>query len=479
MVLSYRPLSTTGLLHLSAFFICVAVAASELESRAQHRPPLDPVDCSLSQWSSWTRCDPCLKKRFRYARLLQPSQFGGEPCHELGRDEESCAPPPRYTCRSPTPLCQGFQCTSSGRCVLEGLRCNGDDDCGDGSDEKTCKKLFKACNQQTEEYYGIENLAKGINVLNSNLEGLVLDNRYYAGGCSPHFIQDIRFRKPYNLQHYTLETKGSYDFKLEAYESYEKYSEHTMRATLSKTSVSFGIAVPGVFELGFNYNDSKYKKSEKKLRRYSGTKSQFIHAHSQLELVRYALKSENLMLHMDFLSRLRALPLEYTYGEYRQLYSDYGTHYITEATLGGDFDYTLIFNKENLEKSGYTLNDAKTCVQVALKVGANIKGVYVSAGLSGGGCSGLLKEFGGQKWINSVINATDLRSPLGRREQTAAVVLKPPSVVCGAFAAPPMWFILKRVTEDSVSSMRLKPESLHATSLPFSSTPVLKVLAAR
>ncbi|XP_076866420.1 complement component C8 beta chain isoform X1 [Brachyhypopomus gauderio] len=403
MVLSYRPLSTTGLLHLSAFFICVAVAASELESRAQHRPPLDPVDCSLSQWSSWTRCDPCLKKRFRYARLLQPSQFGGEPCHELGRDEESCAPPPRYTCRSPTPLCQGFQCTSSGRCVLEGLRCNGDDDCGDGSDEKTCKKLFKACNQQTEEYYGIENLAKGINVLNSNLEGLVLDNRYYAGGCSPHFIQDIRFRKPYNLQHYTLETKGSYDFKLEAYESYEKYSEHTMRATLSKTSVSFGIAVPGVFELGFNYNDSKYKKSEKKLRRYSGTKSQFIHAHSQLELVRYALKSENLMLHMDFLSRLRALPLEYTYGEYRQLYSDYGTHYITEATLGGDFDYTLIFNKENLEKSGYTLNDAKTCVQVALKVGANIKGVYVSAGLSGGGCSGLLKEFGDSEMHSSFV----------------------------------------------------------------------------
>lgn len=80
--------------------------------------------------------------------------------------------------------------------------------------------------------------------------------------------------------------------------------------------------------------------------------NQFIHAHSRLELARYSLKADNLMLHPEFLTHLRALPLEYTYGEYRQLYSDYGTHYITEATLGGDFDYTLILNKENMAKAG-------------------------------------------------------------------------------------------------------------------------------
>ncbi len=81
-------------------------------------------------------------------------------------------------------------------------------------------------------------------------------------------------------------------------------------------------------------------------------KKKFIRAHSELEVVRYALKTSDLMLHPEFMSRLQALPLEYTYGEYRQLYSDFGTHFIREATLGGDFEYTIVFNDETLEKLG-------------------------------------------------------------------------------------------------------------------------------
>lgn len=58
------------------------------------------------------------------------------------------------------------------------------------------------------------------------------------------------------------------------------------------------------------------------------------------------------MLHPEFFLRLRALPQSYNYGEYRQIYRDYGTHYITEATLGGDYEYTVILDKEKLEKTG-------------------------------------------------------------------------------------------------------------------------------
>lgn len=58
------------------------------------------------------------------------------------------------------------------------------------------------------------------------------------------------------------------------------------------------------------------------------------------------------MLHPEFLQRLRSLPQAYVYGEYRQIYRDYGTHYVTEAALGGEYDHTIILNKDRLAKSG-------------------------------------------------------------------------------------------------------------------------------
>ena len=140
------------------------------------------------------------------------------------------------------------------------------------------------------------------------------------------------------------------------------------------------------------------------------------------------------MLHPDFAGRLRALPLEYTYGEYRQIYSDFGTHYITEATLGGEYDLTIIINKQKLVASGtvipsgsisdivllhdsmansflpfhegYDLTDTKRCVEAGLKLGVNIKGVYVSVGASGGSCKGLLTEMGGETFWHLPLNPT-------------------------------------------------------------------------
>uniref|UniRef100_A0A8C7YED2 Complement component C8 beta chain n=1 Tax=Oryzias sinensis TaxID=183150 RepID=A0A8C7YED2_9TELE len=375
------------------------ITASDVESGVRHARAVvnpvvvQPVDCVLSEWSAWSPCDVCQKKRYRFAKLQQPSQFGGEPCKFHGREEEACAVSARYTCDS-VPLCEGFLCTHTGRCVHRTLQCNGEDDCGDMSDEVGCKKVSKPCREEAEEYWGIENLAKGINVLNSDLEGVVLDNRYYAGSCLPHYIQDVPFRKPYNLQQYTLQTKGSYDFTLQSFESYSDFMQYTMSEHSTQVSFSLGFGVPGVFNFGFNFKDSKYSKSVSQIRRASSKTNSFIRAKAELELAQYILKSEDLVLHPEFLRRLRSLPQSYVYGEYRQIYRDFGTHYITEAALGGDFEHTIILNKEKLEQSDYSLEEYKKCVQVGFNVGANIYGVYVSGGVEGGSCDGLLNEMG-------------------------------------------------------------------------------------
>ncbi|KAL8178599.1 UNVERIFIED_CONTAM: Complement component C8 beta chain [Gekko kuhli] len=86
--------------------------------------------------------------------------------------------------------------------------------------------------------------------------------------------------------------------------------------------------------------------------------SKFIHGHSELEVAKYRLKTRDLMLHYEFFQRLLHLPLEYSYGEYRELYRDYGTHYITEATLGGIYDYTLMMNGEELQRAGDLAEEA-------------------------------------------------------------------------------------------------------------------------
>lgn len=45
----------------------------------------------------------------------------------------------------------------------------------------------------------------------------MLDNRYYGGSCLPTYIQDVRFRKPHNLQQYTLQVTLSMDLKTRSF----------------------------------------------------------------------------------------------------------------------------------------------------------------------------------------------------------------------------------------------------------------------
>uniref|UniRef100_A0A667ZFW7 Complement component C8 beta chain n=1 Tax=Myripristis murdjan TaxID=586833 RepID=A0A667ZFW7_9TELE len=397
---------------------------------------VQPVDCVLSEWSRWTRCDTCQKKRYRYAKLTQPSQFGGEPCNFHGREEEPCTVPDRYTCDN-IPLCEGFLCTQTGRCIPRTLQCNGEDDCGDMSDEVGCRNVHKACRHEAEEYWGIENLT-------------LINTDSFPIGRSVRILWALLTQILLSIH---MQTKGSYDFALESYESYSEFMDHTIEERTSKTSISFGFAIPGIAEFGFNYNDNKYSKSEKKIRRASGKTNSFVQATAKLELAQYILKSDGLMLHPEFLQRLRSLPQAYVYGEYRQIYRDYGTHYVTEATLGGDYEHTIILNKEKLENTDYSLEQYKNCVQMGLKLGANIKGVYVSVGVEGGSCDGLLNEMGEDTALGSVVEDFVAVVRGGNSESITALVSK-------KLPTPQ----LMRLWGDAV---HYNPEFIHRTTRPL------------
>ncbi|XP_032158966.1 complement component C8 beta chain [Mustela erminea] len=359
-----------------------------------------PLDCELSSWSSWTTCDPCQKKRYRHVYLLQPSQFYGEPCNFSDKEVEDCVT--SRPCKSQL-RCEGFVCAQTGRCVNRRLLCNGDNDCGDQSDEANCKKILKKCQHEMEQYWAIGRLASGINMFTNRFEGPVLDHRYYAGGCSPHYILNTRFRKPYNVESYSPQTQGKYEFALTEYESYSDFEKNVTETEESKFSFSFGFKIPGIVELGMNLKDENSKQFIRRIKRFSHTKSSFLHARSDLEVAHYRLKARSLMLHYEFLQRVKLLPLEYSYGEYRDLFRDFGTHYITEAVLGGIYEYTLIMKKEAMEKADYSLKHVHACAQMGFRVGAALKVAYVKLGVSMELCQDILREIGERNKRNTMV----------------------------------------------------------------------------
>ncbi|XP_042849782.1 complement component C8 beta chain [Panthera tigris] len=327
--------------------------------------------------------------QYRHAYLLRPSQFNGEPCNFSDKEVEDCVT--SRPCRSQV-QCEGFVCAQTGRCVNRRLLCNGDNDCGDQSDEANCRRIYKKCQHEMDQYWAIGRLASGINLFTNSFEGPVLDHRYYAGGCSPHYILNTRFRKPYNVESYTPQTQGKYEFVLTEYESYSDFERSITERGKSMSSSGFGFKIPGIFEVGISSASAKGKHFIRRIKRFSHTKSTFLHARSDLEVARYKLKPRSLMLHYELLQRVKLLPLEYSYGEYRDLFRDFGTHYITEAVLGGIYEYTLIMNKEAMERADYSLKDVQACAKNDFKIGAAIEEVYVSLGVSVGTCQGILRE---------------------------------------------------------------------------------------
>ncbi|XP_019812940.2 complement component C8 beta chain isoform X2 [Bos indicus] len=394
--------------------------AKTRQTRSVDVTPL-PIDCELSSWSSWTTCDPCQKKRYRHAYLIRPSQFHGEQCNFSDKEVEDCVS--NRPCRSQV-RCEGFMCAQTGRCINRRLLCNGDNDCGDQSDEANCRKTYKKCQQEMEQYWAIGSLASGINLFTNNLEGPVLDHRYYAGLCSPHYILNTRFRKPYNVENFIPQTRGKYDFTLTEYESYSDFEHNVTGTAISKSSFSLGFKIAGIFELGYSSMSNIGQHFISRIKRFSHTKSKFLHARSDLEVAHYKLKTRNLMLHHEFLQRVKQLPLEYSYGEYRDLFRDFGTHYITEAVLGGIYEYTLIMNKEAMDRGDYSLKNIHDCAKHDFKIGAAITSVYLKLGVSEAKCSDILNEIKDRNKKDSMVKDLVVLVRGGASEYVTALAYK-------------------------------------------------------
>ena len=75
--------------------------------------------------------------------------------------------------------------------------------------------------------------------------------------------------------------------------------------------------------------------------------------HQVLPVATFRVRApEDLVLSGSFLKYLNALPLEYNYPLYRDIFRRFGTHYYGSGSLGGEYEMIYQYDTETVSSSG-------------------------------------------------------------------------------------------------------------------------------
>uniref|UniRef100_A0AAQ6A7E0 Complement component 6 n=1 Tax=Amphiprion ocellaris TaxID=80972 RepID=A0AAQ6A7E0_AMPOC len=287
-----------------------------------------PINCQLTEFSPWSDCSPCAKKQFRTRSVQKPSQFGGSDCSPELTEERPCFP--STECKLAAVECRDdFKC-ENGRCINSTLTCNKQNDCGDNSDEKDCDNFKIVCPVEKRVAPGADLVGNGFDALAEEPRGAVLDNMFMGGSCTIKRPRStlLYHRVPYNFQ----------DFEIKVVFGVRKSCK-----VLLIFSVGCSLLVPRMFFLKEAFEASKKKDSK------------FFRVHQILPVSTFKVKEPgDLVLSLPFRQFLHALPLEYSYALYREIFQRFGTHYYSSGTLGGHYDLLYQYSREELKSSGTT-----------------------------------------------------------------------------------------------------------------------------
>uniref|UniRef100_A0A3B5LD03 Complement component 6, duplicate 1 n=1 Tax=Xiphophorus couchianus TaxID=32473 RepID=A0A3B5LD03_9TELE len=279
-----------------------------------------PINCVLSEFSQWSDCSPCARKQFRTRSVVRPSQFGGSECSVELTEERPCYP--SKECQLPPVDCRGdFKC-GNGRCINSTLTCNKQNDCGDNSDERDCGAFSVVCPSERRPAPGVDLVGNGFDFLAEEPRGGVLDNMFMGGSCIIRRPQStlLYHRMPYNFK--TFDIKVAVDYLL-------------LKPFLSSSS-------------SLTSSKAAFEASKKK-------DSKFFRVHQLLPISNFTVKDPQDLVHsLPFLQFLHALPLDYNYALYREIFQRFGTHYYSSGKLGGHYDLLYQYSREEIRSSGYT-----------------------------------------------------------------------------------------------------------------------------
>uniref|UniRef100_A0A1A7WWC9 Complement component 6 n=2 Tax=Iconisemion striatum TaxID=60296 RepID=A0A1A7WWC9_9TELE len=321
-----------------------------------------PINCLLSEFSSWSDCSPCAKKQFRTRSVVIPSQFGGSSCSEELKEDRPCYP--SKLCQLPPVDCRDdFKC-DNGRCINSTLTCNRQNDCGDNSDERDCGSVSIVCPAEKQVAPGADLVGNGFDALAETPRGAVLDNMFMGGSCIIRRPEStlLYHRVPHNFKSLDIKVGVVEDFSTEPQPlisesvTLKRSTSSTQGSKLEGGALFLLLFFHSSSRSGLASNSAAFEASKKK-------DSKFFRVHQILPVSTFTVKDpQDLVLSLPFLQFLHALPLDYNYALYREIFQRFGTHYYSSGKLGGNYDLLYQYSRQELTTSGETDENTQGCL---------------------------------------------------------------------------------------------------------------------
>uniref|UniRef100_A0A3B4ZPD8 Complement component C7-like n=1 Tax=Stegastes partitus TaxID=144197 RepID=A0A3B4ZPD8_9TELE len=290
------------------------------------------VHCQWGPYGSWSECDGCTKLQTRSRAMSVYAQFGGNPCYGERTETRSCET--TQGCPLEDGCGDRFRCRS-GKCVSQSLVCNGDQDCEeDGHDERVCGvRNFVLCSHSVLPP-NIELLGLGFDVVTGKRRASVINTKSFGGQCRPIYSANHRafYRLPISLIRYNVLVKVQNDFSDEMFTSTWHYAKDIVnRQTVTGTTSGYH---------NYDFHESHDKNQVCRNHKLLVLKN-------DIELVQFQSNSpQYLPISEELWKALAKLPSVYDYAAYRKVLQKFGTHYLSEGSLGGSFKAIISVDEE-------------------------------------------------------------------------------------------------------------------------------------
>ncbi|XP_067885226.1 complement component C9-like [Heterodontus francisci] len=379
---------------------------SEAHRRRTERDVNTPakIACELSSWGQWSSCQPCKGLKYRSRDIIRFGQFGGRTCTDILSDEETC--PVSGNCEEPPVNCgSNFQC-DSGRCISRRLKCNDDNDCGDYSDEDNCESFRSPCKKDIEPLEIGQIAGSGVNMFGMEPRRSPFNNKFYNGQCDKVYDGNRRtnFRLPWNIITFYYQPRAEQAITTEVYESSSDVVTKIIEESTSNFNIGFSLRInAGKLNVstGSSYNNNRTRNLDILMSHNYSEHNEYFRIKGQIQLAKFKMRTNRYELDEDFIIDLKNLPTEYDKGVYFKILEDYGTHYTSSGTLGGDYQMVYVLDKSEMVKEYVTNEHVKECLgfnynfnlQQSIIRDQNLTGIEIKENLNTDKCDKVTKAF--------------------------------------------------------------------------------------